>query len=228
MGSTTLRGDFIRLHRRGNRVWIRERPYEVVWRTTADFSVDDIHSVEIEARRLELNRRRRLAVTQASTRVRPAVTRITIDLGGDDPLVIDVEEAAATVVEMFADLGDRLVVDSAVVAEHADDTPSDAAAIAGLPPISWRADDPYGSDLAPTTAAAEHPADTRDQILKVDEPATNEDWLELATSPKRVGATGEIDDEELFPADESRPADANGGWVRKRRKRPIHRRVLRG
>lgn len=247
MSGIVLRGNWIRLHRRGNRVWVRERPFEVVWRTTADFTVDEIRTLEVEPRRLELNRRRRVPLGQGAAKViRPAETRIVIDFGADQPITVDVTEPEETVLAAFADLGDRLIVGPTIdlVAEH------DLDRLTGtdLPHISWRADaaDPvpapgttravepaarveYDVDRLVTTAERHDPELARDVSFQLElgaDPAAVEHWLHRRTAGAAPGpSTSPVHDDDLFPDDTTASAGRADSWVRKRRKRPIHHRM---
>ena len=251
MSGIVLKGDWIKLHRNGRRVWVRERPFEVVWRTTADLTIDDILSIEIQSLRQELTRRRRMPVRQGTGRiVRPATTRVIIDHGDAEPLTVDVHETEAVVADAFSDLGDRLVIAHTIdlVAEHALE---DQLAGDEFPRISWRADDhDAGDDVAPVeqeapvavatpdreelvaTAQRVDPKLAEDVTFKLElgaRPHEVEGWLQRQTATVDDPAT-DVDHHDLFPDAGDHDAssdeiDASGGWVRKRRKRPIHHRL---
>ncbi|MFN8027644.1 MAG: hypothetical protein U0W40_15180 [Acidimicrobiia bacterium] len=238
MSGTVLHGEWKKLHRRGARIWLRERPHEVVWPTTAECTVDEIRSIEIQPLRVEVNRRRRMAVGNSSKVVRPARTRVTIDHGADAPLVVDLVEPEDRVRATFADLAAVMVEPPTIdlVAEHAADDTDDS-----LPWISWRAAgetgdaDPAPAPPTPTTLVqAAQQVDTdlaREVSFK----------LELGEHPEAVGRwrdtvvtdspdpTADDHADALF-GEVDGPGDAptNGAWVRKRRKRPIHQRVRSG
>lgn len=121
MGGVVLRGDWTRIRRRGDRVRIRHRPYELVWHTTHAFTIGEIRSIRIEPVRVERHRRRRLDVRRGATRVAErAVTRVTVEYGTEGRAAVDLNETEAAVVAAFADL----------VAEPGPASPE---------PISWRA-----------------------------------------------------------------------------------------
>lgn len=104
-----LRGELLRLRRRGDRVWIRFRPFEIVWRTTNSFAVDDIQLIEIQPVTQE-RRRRRVVMGRARTRMSEAVlTRLTLQ-DAHQEVAIELNETPAAIAEVFADLQDRLAV----------------------------------------------------------------------------------------------------------------------
>src|SRR6516225_8995248 len=74
MRRTVLRGDYTRLRRRGNRVWVRYRPDEIVWRTSHAFRVEDIHSIKTGVFRFERRRRSRVHGLVPSRVVQSAIT----------------------------------------------------------------------------------------------------------------------------------------------------------
>jgi hypothetical protein len=242
MSGIVLRGDWLKLRRKGARVWVRERPYEVFWRTTADFTVDDILSIGIQSLRLELDRRRRVAVGRGPTRVvRPAVTRVVIERSAAPPLSIDLNESEGAVVAAFADLGDRIrrPVTIDLVAEHevddADDRPSY---------ISWQ---PVAGSDAPEPARENTRRDDRDPQALVEvaqrhdaelarevsfklelgaRPEAVERWIRQQTNREGGDPRPLRQSDDLFPGADSSPAPKEGGaWVRKRRKKRMRRRT---
>jgi hypothetical protein len=141
MRRTVLRGDYTRLRRRGNRVWVRYRPDEIVWRTSHAFRVEDIHSIKTGVFRFERRRRSRVHGLVPSRVVQSAITRVTFEYGDGGGVVIDLFETEATVEAAFQDVLDRLgggnePTRSAIV----DDATHARVDATRLRPIFWRAD----------------------------------------------------------------------------------------
>ena len=108
MRGVVLRGDLLRLRRRGDRVWIRIRPFEIFWRTTDSFAIDDIRLIEIRPVVRERQRRR---VAMGRARLSDAaVTRLSIQ-DGNQKVAIELNETPAAIAEVFADLADRLAAE---------------------------------------------------------------------------------------------------------------------
>jgi hypothetical protein len=246
MSGIVLRGDWLELHRKQSRVWLRERPYEFFWRTSADFTVDEIRSMEILPLRLELNRRRRAPARRGATRVvRPAITRVVIRRDADEPLSVELKETEATVVATFADLGDRVSAPSLatidLVAEHAADAARDSEDAPAH--ISWHPG-PEATEAAVAPArtgrrgtpqrdpddlveVAEHLGRdlARDVSFKLElgaDPEAIERWLERQAHPSADPWGASADGPGLFPDDDT--AKHLGVWVRKRRRKGIRRR----
>ena len=240
MRGTVLRGDFTRLRRRGDRVWIRFRPYELIWHTTHSFMVEDLRSIRIEVVRFERRRRGPVVSRGASRVVEPGVTRVTFEYGADEHASVDLHETEATVVAAFQDVVDRLVIDVGPGTDVAPDRGApDRDEHDGPEPIHWRADpDPereaepeidlrveqvaFGEDdlLAPEL--------TQDVLFKLDlgaDPRSVRRWIlgQLHDAPDDERTSGPGDDwldPPVLPGLERAPGEAV--WVRKRRRGVLH------
>jgi hypothetical protein len=239
MSGTVLRGDYTRLRRRGDRVWIRVRPYELIWRTTHSFTVDDVRAIDIEAIRFERRRHRPVVGSGASRVVEPGITRVTFEYGTGDHASVDLHETEATVVAAFQDVVDRLVVDDGPPTDVAPgrDAP-DRDEQDGPEPIHWRADrDPEFEGEPEIDLRVEQGALweddplarelTEDVLFKLDlgaDPHSVRRWilrqLHDAAGDEATSALGDdwLDAQEL-PGLERAPGEAV--WVRKRRRRVL-------
>jgi hypothetical protein len=193
---TVLRGEYLRLRRRGDRVRIRFRPHEIVWRTTNSFAVDEIRLIEIQPVELQ-QRRRQVVMGRARTRLtKRAVTRLTIRYANEE-VSVELRETEAAIVGMFQDLVDRLV-----------------------PEGGWRVGRPATPDLHPQWAAEE--ADpisaTPDPELEIDLEFEQDldTWFDdadrVASEPRRSA------DDALFADVEPAVDGRQGVWKRKRKR----------
>ncbi len=242
MHTIVLRGDWEKLCRRADRVWVRVRPQELVWKTSDDFTVDDIRTISIEPVQLELKRKSRLPARGDTRLVRHAITRVVIAYGTDGEVKMDVHETEVVVVDAFADLRDRFVtdvtadeaVDIDLVAEEQVDASAAAAAEDGddeLPFISWKpasevvvARDP---DALVAVAATHDPELAREVSFKLElgaHPEAVGRWLDGRVSPEDDADSLSSSDADLFGDDD--PPEG-GGFVLERRKRRL-RHKLRG
>jgi len=237
MHTIVLHGDWEKLCRRGARVWVRVRPYEVVWKTLDDFTVDDIRSVSIEPVQLGVMRKSRVPGRGETRVARQATTRVVIAYGTDGEVTMDVHEPEGVVVDAFADLHDRLVtreyagegsdaVDIDLVAEEQID-----AEAGELPYISWKpapAATGVRDPEALVAVAANHDPDLAAEVsFKLElgaHPEAVGRWLDGRVNPGDDARSFTSHDEELFG-----DSDGHDGasWVRKRRKRRL-RHKLRG
>jgi hypothetical protein len=233
MRGTVLRGDYVRLRRRGDRIWIRIRPFELIWRTTHSFKVEDVHSIETDVVRFE--RRRRRPVMGLGPRItEPAITRVTFDYGTGDHTSVDLFETEATVAAAFRDVLDRLARDDepAVGAVAGDRVAQERT---GLPPIYWRADpaeeleiDLRGEQRTLWRGDLLAPELSRDVSFNLDlgaDPRAVRQWVlrQLHHDPENE----RLDDPDDW-LDITERSDADRGpddtvWVRKRRRRRLRR-----
>jgi hypothetical protein len=217
MGGTVLRGDWIRVRRRGDRVWIRFRPYELLWHTAHSFTVGDVHSIEIEPVRRE-RRRHGVALRPGAARASArAITRVTFEYGIGHRASVDLNETEATVVATFEDL----------VA---------GGELAAPAPIHWRADPERSQDDLDGEQCTLWDDDDRlspelaqDVSFKLELGADPHDvrrWVlhQLHEAPAHTrsapSAVDEWFDVQELPAAASVPGSAV--WVRKRRRRARH------
>jgi len=217
MRGTVLRGDWLRLRRRGDRVWVRVRPYELLWRTTHTFAVDDVRLIEIEAIHPEQGRRRRVAIGNARTRrVKPAVTRLTIQYGTDKEVSLELNETGAAVVGVFQDLADRVATEGArrqgpnagqgLLFQQEDD---DVEPIRLSPaPGSGRNSDLERDLFSLRESGDRVTPDCAWDVLFMPDPAES-------LAPSQLMPT----DIWLFPQDEPAVEARQGVWIRKRRSR---------
>jgi hypothetical protein len=233
MRGTVLRGDYTRLRRRGDRIWIRVRPFEVIWRTTHAFRVEDVHSMETDVVRYE--RRRRRPVMDLGRRFsEPAITRVTFVYGTGDHASVDLFETEATVAAAFQDVLDRLAGDDAsAVGPIAEDDTLPRGERTDLPPIFWRADpveerviDLRGEQRTFWEGDLLAPELSRDVSFNLDlgaDPHVVGQWVlrQLHDDPDRE----RLDDpDDWFDIREPSDADRAPGdtvWVRKRRRRRL-------
>ena len=235
MRGTVLRGDWTRLRRRGDRVWIRFRPYELIWHTTHSFAVADVHSIEIEAVRLQRRRRRRIDVRRGTTRVaEAAITRVTFEYGSGDKASVDLHETEDTVLAAFRDVVDQAAL---VLEEHPEGMPEAVPDEGtGLPPIRWRADpepelviDLRGDQ--PTLWAggeALTPELTRDVSFNLDLGAHPRDvrrWVLRQLDEAHAGVPPVATTTDDWLDIEEGPSNSTSGalWVRRRKRRVIPR-----
>ena len=231
MHTIVLHGDWEKLCRRGDRVWVRVRPYEVVWKTLDDFTVDDIRSVSIEPVQLGVMRKSRVPGRGETRVARQATTRVVIAYGTDGEVKLDLHEPEGVVVDAFADLHDRFVavaavdeVDLDLVAEERID-----AGAGELPYISWKPASAMIAGRDPealVAVAANHDPDLAAEVSFK---------LELGAHPEAVGRwlDGRVnpgDDADSFPShDEELFGDSDGhvgsSWVMKRRKRRLRHKL---
>ena len=213
-----LRGDLLRLRRRGDRVWIRYRPYEIVWRTTHSFAVDDIQRIEIQPVTRE-RRRRRVILGHVRSRMSEAVlTRLTIQ-DAHRKVAIELNETPAAIAEVFADLQDRLAVEGGW--HQITGTNTDPQ----LTLFSWRdsgdrdASEPVGDDLfseGPPKIACGASEPVGDDLFSGDPQIvwrrhSTDDNPEAVRSPSMSSR-----DLLLFPFEEPSAATGHGVWIRKR------------
>jgi hypothetical protein len=238
MHTIVLRGDWEKLCRRGDRVWVRVRPQEVVWKTIDDFTVDDIRAISIEPVQLELKRKSRVP-GRGDTRVaRRPITRVVIAYGtdGEDGQVkMDVHEPEDVVIDSFADLRDRFVngavaveVDIDLVAEEL----VDAAAGAEhdeVPYISWKPKAEVAverdADALLAVAATHDPELAREVSFKLElgaHPEAVGRWLDERVSPEDDADPRSWSDADLF-GEEDLPE--GGAFVLERRKRRLRDRL---
>jgi hypothetical protein len=237
MHTIVLRGDWEKLCRRGDRVWVRVRPYEVVWKTLDDFTVDDIRSVSIEPVQLGVMRKSRVPGRGETRVARQATTRIVIAYGTDGEVKMDLHEPESVVTDAFADLHDRFVAGEGVD-EGVDDVDIDLVAEERIDPeadeireISWK---PVAEVIAVRDAealvaiAANHDPDLATEVsFKLELGAPPEAvgrWLDGRVNPGDDAGAFSSHDEELF-GDSDGHVDSS--WVVKRRKRRL-RHKLRG
>jgi hypothetical protein len=188
---TVLRGEYLRLRRRGGRVWIRYRPYELVWRTTHSFAVDEIRLIEIQPVELE-QRRRRVVMGRARTRLtKRAVTRLTIQ-DANTEVSLELEETEAAIVGVFQDLADRLAAEG-----------------------GWRVGR-TATQEPPPISATPAPEPEIDLEFERDLDGLFEDGDRVASEPFGDASSA---GESLFPDDEPGVAERRGVWIRKRRSR---------
>jgi hypothetical protein len=225
MGGAVLRGDWTRLRRRGDRVWIRHRPYELIWHTTHAFTVGEVRSMRIEPVRAERRRRRRIAGRGGGARVAEgAITRVTFEYGPDGRASVDLNETQAAVVAAFEDL-------------------VTSAGPASPQPISWRAEPEHPPliDLAGEQCALWEGGDrltpelTQEVEFKLDLGADPHDvgrWIlstlhdEKDEAPASSVAAEEWFDVQELPAVPRAPGSAAAIRKRKRRARHLlHRRT---
>ena len=230
MHTTVLRGDWEKLCRRGDRVWVRVRPHEVVWKTAADLNVAEIRSIAIAPIQREVMRRSRVP-GRGDTRVaRSPITRVVITYGVSDEVTIAVHETEAVVVGAFADLHDRFVaeadeVDIDLVEEaRLDAEPDD------LPYISWKPASPAVAARDPESlvaVAAHHdPELARDVSFKLElgaHPEAVGHWLDTRVNGGNDADPFPSSDDELFGDDE---VPESGGVLERRKRRLRHK--LRG
>jgi hypothetical protein len=245
MRTIVLRGDWTKLCRSGDRVWLRVRPKEVVWRTEDDFTVDAIRSLSIEPIRLELKRKSRIPARGDTRLVGHAITRVVIAYGTDGELEVDLHEPEAKVVAAFEDLRDRFgtaeVIDL-VEAERLEASGADTDD--GLPYISWRPAPGMSSGsrgAAPASSVARDPGALVAVAERHDPDLAREVSfkLELGAPPDAVGRWlhervngGETSsypssDADLFADGDPFEPSEGGQWVVKRRKRRLRHRLRR-
>lgn len=241
MHTIVLRGDWEKLCRRGDRVWVRVRPQEVVWKTADDFTVADIRTISIEPVQLEVKRKSRVPTRGDTWLVRHAITRVVIAYGTDDEVKVDVHETEAVVVDAFADLRDRFVTitvegadEAAVDIDLVEEERSDTAAGAEhdeLPFISWKPASPKTGVRDPdelvAVAATHGPELAREVSFKLElgaHPEAVGRWLDERVNPGDDADPLALDDADLFG--DSDGFDG-GSWVVERRKRRL-RHKLRG
>lgn len=195
MRGTVLRGEYLRLRRRGGRVRIRVRPHEIVWRTTDSFAVDEIRFIEIQPVELE-QRRRRVVLGRPRTRlIKHAVTRLTIRYA-DKAVSLELAETQAAIVGVFQDLADRLASEG-----------------------GWRIGRPALQDLH------WHPPDDGPEIDLAFERDLDRVFDDDRATPDLVGEAARdaeprpSPDDWLFPDDEPGVSPRPGVWVRKRKRR---------
>ena len=244
MHTIVLHGDWEKLCRRGDRVWVRVRPYEVVWKTLDDFTVDDIRSVSIEPVQLGVMRKSRVPGRGETRVARQATTRVVIAYGTDGEVTMDVHEPEGVVIDAFADLHDRFVAGEGVcesVDEGVGEVDIDlvaeeriAAEAGELPYISWKPASEVSAAIAVrdpevlVAVAANHDPDLAAEVsFKLElgaHPEAVGRWLDGRVNPGEDASSFTSHDEELF-------GDSDGhegaSWVRKRRKRRL-RHKLRG
>ena len=214
-------------------MWVRVRPYEVVWKTLDDFTVDEIRSVSIEPVQFGVMRKSRVPGRGETRVARQATTRVVIAYGTDGEVKMDLHEPEGVVVDAFADLHDRFVagegideVDIDLVAEEQID-----AEAGELPYISWKPESEVIAVRDPealVAVAANHDPDLAAEVsFKLElgaHPEAVGRWLDGRVNPGDDAGAFSSRDEELF-------GDSDGhegaSWVRKRRKRRL-RHKLRG
>jgi hypothetical protein len=237
MGGTVLRGDWAWLRRRGDRVWIRVQAYELFWRTTHTFGIEEIRSIRIEALGHERRRRSRRGIGRGRSRVvESATTRVTFEYGSGNDASIVVHEPDRLVIATFQDVVGRSLEDGEDVAE----LPAGPREMArderdGPAPIHWRAEPDRepgagreGEQYAMWEGDLLPPELSRDASFELDLGADPHDvrrWLlgELDENPnQRQSASVSCDD--WFDVEEADvdPGPTDGVWIRKRRRRTWH------
>jgi hypothetical protein len=214
-------------------VWVRVRPYEVVWKTLDDFTVRDIRSVSIEPVQLGVMRKSRVPGRGETRVARQATTRVVIAYGTDGEVKMDVHQPEGVVIEAFADLHDRFVagehvgevdIDLDLVAEERID-----AEAGELPYLSWK---PASAVIAVrdpealVAVAANHDPDLAAEVsFKLElgaHPEAVGRWLDGRVNSGDDAGTLSSHEEDLF-------GDSDGhegsGWVRKRRKRRLRHKL---
>jgi len=206
-------------------VWIRIRPFEIVWRTTHSFAVDDIRLVEIEPLVGE-HWRRRVVIGRARTRLSlSARTRLTLQYGNEE-VRVDLNETPASIAEVFEDLADRLAADGSW---HPGTNPSSCLPQVGEEP------GPTTSSLAPEP---EIDADLQRELFRMadrkDRAASGDvgDALFSEGPPGIAWRRHDLDDdsdaarspsvsagESLFPDEEPSSEARHGIWIRRRKSR---------
>jgi hypothetical protein len=229
MRGTVLRGDWLRLRRRGDRVWIRVRPFELLWHTTHAFVVDDIRRIEIQPIEPERRRRRRVAMGRARTRrVKAAVTRLTIQYS-EEEVSVELNETEAAIAGVFQDLADRLAAEGGwrqgrnagrgVRVQQGDEE---------LEPIRWSLapDSGRNSDLDRDLRSSRESGDrlrpepAGDVLFTLDLGEGPPDvGRQFDDSPDQARSPSMPTDDVLFPQDEPAVEARHGVWVRKRRSR---------
>jgi len=200
-------------------VWIRSRPFEIVWRTTNSFSVDDIRLIEIRPVVRE-RWRRRVVMGHARTRLSEAVlTRLTLQ-DENQKVAIELHETPAAIAEVFADLAHRLAA-AGGWHEYTSAGVRQPGPIGANPAPGPQTDtdlqrELFGSRDSADPAASEPVGDD----LFSERPPKVEWWrLGFDDNPDAAG------DRQLFPDEEPTVASGHGVWIRKRTSRT--RRVFR-
>jgi hypothetical protein len=213
-------------------VWIRSRPFEIIWRTTHSFSVDDIRLIEIRPVVRE-RWRRRVVMGQARTRLSEAVlTRLTLQ-DENQEVAIELHETPAAIAEVFADLAHRLAAaggwheytSAGVRRQHA---PEEPAPIGANPAPGSETDTDLQRELFSSPDRADPAASepVGDDLFSETSPKvewwrlTFDDTPDAARSPAKSAG-----DQQLFPYEEPTVASGHGVWIRKRTSRT--RRVFR-
>jgi hypothetical protein len=215
-----LRGDLLRLRRRGDRVWIRVRPFEIFWRTTDSFAVEDIRLIEI--RPLVRERRRRSAMGR-TRQSEAAVTRLTIQ-DRNQKVAIQLNETPASIAEVFADLADRLAAEGGwrqyqspgLCPPQASDEPSPIdASPAPAPETNTDLQRELFSLRDSGDRVASEPVG--EDLFSVGPPKIQWRHEDSDDDPAAASRSMSDGDPVLFPYEEPTIAAGHGHWIRKRK-----------